>query len=61
MLREEAVKFFMAFVNADCDKIAVENPVGYMNTHYYGLKGLNHFWLHLICQNPNQFTYVKKV
>lgn len=33
-LREEAVKVFMAFVNADCDKIAIENPVGYMNTHY---------------------------
>lgn len=32
--RTEAVKFFMAFANADCDKIAVENPVGYMNTHY---------------------------
>lgn len=32
--REEAAKFFMAFVNADCDKIAIENPVGYMNTHY---------------------------
>lgn len=32
--REEAAKFFMAFVNADCDKIAIENPIGYMNTHY---------------------------
>ena len=33
-LREEAYEFFMMFVNADCDKIAIENPVGYMNTHY---------------------------
>lgn len=32
--REKAVIFFMDFVNADCDKIAIENPVGYMNTHY---------------------------
>ena len=32
--REEAVKFFMAFVNADCDKIAIENPVGVMSTRY---------------------------
>lgn len=32
--REEAVKFFMQFVNADCDRIAIENPVGYMSTHY---------------------------
>lgn len=27
-LREEAVEFFMQFANADCDKIAIENPVG---------------------------------
>ena len=33
--REEAVKFFMAFVNADCDKIAIENPVGVMSTRYH--------------------------
>jgi hypothetical protein len=32
--REQAVYFFMEFVNADCDKIAIENPIGYMNTHY---------------------------
>lgn len=32
--REEAVKFFMSFVNADCDKIAIENPVGVMSTRY---------------------------
>lgn len=30
--REVAVKFFMAFANADCDKIAIENPVGVMST-----------------------------
>lgn len=33
-LREEAAAFFMAFINADCKKICVENPVGYMNTKY---------------------------
>lgn len=32
--RQDAVKFFMEFVSADCDKIAIENPVGYMSTHY---------------------------
>lgn len=32
--RDFAEWFFMQFVNADCDKIAIENPVGYMNTHY---------------------------
>lgn len=32
--REDAVQFFMRFVNADCDRIAIENPIGYMSTHY---------------------------
>lgn len=32
--REDAVDFFMSFANANCPKIAIENPVGYMNTHY---------------------------
>lgn len=32
--REEAYNFFMLFANADCEKIAIENPVGYMNGHY---------------------------
>lgn len=32
--REKAAEFFMKFINADCEHIAVENPVGYMNTHY---------------------------
>lgn len=32
--RQEAYEFFMVFVNADCDKIAIENPIGYMSSHY---------------------------
>jgi hypothetical protein len=32
--RDEAVEFFMRFVNADCDKIAIENPVGVMTRYY---------------------------
>jgi hypothetical protein len=32
--REKAIKFFMMFVNADCEKIAIENPVGIMSTEY---------------------------
>lgn len=33
-LRDEAVTFFMKFVNADCEHIAIENPVGIMNRYY---------------------------
>lgn len=32
--REDAIKFFMAFISADCERIAIENPVGYMSTYY---------------------------
>jgi len=32
--RDKAVEFFMQFVNADCDKIAIENPVGVMTRYY---------------------------
>jgi hypothetical protein len=32
--REKAFEFFMKFANADCDKICIENPIGYPNTHY---------------------------
>ena len=32
--REDAAAFFMAFINAPIEKIAVENHVGYMSTHY---------------------------
>lgn len=32
--RKKAVAFFMDFVSAKCDKIAIENPVGIMSTKY---------------------------
>ena len=33
-VQNEAIKFFMQFVKADCDKIAIENPVGIMSTKF---------------------------
>lgn len=32
--REEAFLFFMEFAHANCDKICIENPIGYVNTHW---------------------------
>lgn len=32
--RKKAVEFFMCFVNAECDRIAIENPVGFISTVY---------------------------
>ena len=32
--REDAKEFFMKFANADCEKIAIENPVGVMSSFW---------------------------
>ena len=32
--RIRAILFFMSFVNADCEHIAIENPIGVMSTRY---------------------------
>ena len=32
--RDEAVAFFMEFANANCPRIAIENPIGHMSTAY---------------------------
>lgn len=32
--REDAINFFMQFVNADCERIAIENPIGVMSSNY---------------------------
>lgn len=32
--RKDAIDFFMAFANAYCEKIAIENPVGIMSTEW---------------------------
>lgn len=32
--REDAILFFMSFVNADCERICIENPIGVMSTKY---------------------------
>lgn len=40
--REEAIDFFMAFARANCDFIAIENPVGVMSTVYKKLNQIIH-------------------
>lgn len=32
--QQEGIEFFMQFINADCDKIAIENPVGIISGKY---------------------------
>ena len=32
--QQQGVDFFMEFIKADCEKIAIENPIGIMSTYY---------------------------
>ena len=32
--RDQAAEFFMKFVNCDCPRVAIENPIGFMSTEY---------------------------
>ncbi len=32
--QQRAIDFFMAFTRIDCPRVAIENPVGIMSTHY---------------------------
>lgn len=32
--QQRSIDFFMKFINADCEKIAVENPIGIMSSKY---------------------------
>ena len=43
-LKKDAIKFFMAFANADCDRIAIENPVGVMSTEWRKPNQIIHPW-----------------
>jgi site-specific DNA-cytosine methylase len=43
-LKIEAIKFFMAFANADCEKIAIENPVGVMSSEWRKPNQIIHPW-----------------
>ena len=32
--QQQGIDFFMEFTKSDCEKIAIENPIGIMSTHY---------------------------
>lgn len=32
--QQRSIEFFMQFVNADCQKVAIENPIGIMSSEY---------------------------
>lgn len=43
--RESAAEFFMNFVNAICEKVAIENPIGVMSTLYRKPDQVIHPWM----------------
>lgn len=43
--REFGKWFFMQFVNADCERIAIENPIGVMSTEYRKPDQIIHPWM----------------
>lgn len=32
--QQRSIEFFMQFANADCPRVAIENPIGIMSSHY---------------------------
>ena len=32
--QQRSIEFFMRFANVDCSKVAIENPIGIMSSHY---------------------------
>jgi hypothetical protein len=60
-LREEAVKFFMSFVNADCDRIAIENPVGIMSTRFRKPDQKIHPWMFGHSATKNTCLWLKNL
>lgn len=42
--QQQGIDFFLAIANADCDKIAIENPVGIMSTYYRKPDQIIHPW-----------------
>jgi hypothetical protein len=56
--RSDAALFFVKFFLADCDRIAVENPVGYMNTHFEKPTQIIHPWQ--FCDTEDDPEFVTK-
>lgn len=48
--RADAIDFFMTIANADCPKIAIENPIGHMSTAWRKPDQVIHPWQFAICE-----------
>ena len=43
--QQQGIDFFMIFANADCDKIAIENPIGIMSNKWRKPEQIIHPWM----------------
>ena len=43
--QQRSIEFFMRFVNADCPKVAIENPIGIMSSEYRKPDQIIHPWM----------------
>ena len=59
-LRKEDADIFMRFVKADCDYIAIENPVGYMNTFYRKADQIIHPYFFADSESDTENYYQKR-
>ena len=57
-LRAKAVIFFMRIAGAECKKIAIENPVGFMNSAYRKPEQVISPWM--FCESETDEEYVAK-
>ena len=60
-LREDAAAFFMAFVNAKCHRIAIENPIGIMSTRYRKPDQKIHPWMFGHPETKNTCLWLKNL
>lgn len=58
-LQDEAAEFFMQFINADCDHIAVENPICIMSTRYRKPDQIIHPWQYGHTQQKKTCLWLK--
>lgn len=42
--QQQGIDFFMLFANAECEKVAIENPIGIMSTSYRKPNQIIHPW-----------------
>lgn len=42
--QQASIKFFMRFANVDCPRVAIENPIGIMSSHYRKPDQIIHPW-----------------